>query len=111
MGSLSGNGGNLYVALDASPSPFISVCSTHIVSPALGRHNRCFPAWSKVLSLICPRGFMTALESSNRPKSCESGLCVRLLLEIQGKRGAGEGNRTPDLRFTKPLLYRLSYAG
>ena len=25
--------------------------------------------------------------------------------------GAGEGNRTPDLRFTKPLLYRLSYAG
>ena len=27
------------------------------------------------------------------------------------KNGAGEGNRTPDLRFTKPLLYRLSYAG
>jgi hypothetical protein len=27
------------------------------------------------------------------------------------KYGAGEGNRTPDLRFTKPLLYRLSYAG
>src|SRR5690348_12829372 len=28
-----------------------------------------------------------------------------------GNDGAGEGNRTPDLRFTKPLLYRLSYAG
>jgi hypothetical protein len=25
--------------------------------------------------------------------------------------GAGERNRTSDLRFTKPLLYRLSYAG
>ena len=27
------------------------------------------------------------------------------------ERGAGEGNRTPDPRFTKPMLYRLSYAG
>jgi hypothetical protein len=25
--------------------------------------------------------------------------------------GAGRGTRTPDLRFTKPLLYQLSYAG
>ncbi len=25
--------------------------------------------------------------------------------------GAGGGSRTPDLRFTKPLLYQLSYAG
>jgi hypothetical protein len=24
--------------------------------------------------------------------------------------GAGEGIRTPDPRFTKPMLYRLSYA-
>ncbi len=31
--------------------------------------------------------------------------------EATEKPGAGEGNRTPDLRFTKPLLYRLSYAG
>ena len=28
-----------------------------------------------------------------------------------GLRGAGGGSRTPDLRFTKPLLYQLSYAG
>ena len=32
-------------------------------------------------------------------------------LQVVMKSGAGEGNRTPDLRFTKPLLYRLSYAG
>ena len=25
--------------------------------------------------------------------------------------GAGEGNRTPDLRVTNALLYRLSYTG
>jgi hypothetical protein len=25
--------------------------------------------------------------------------------------GADVGNRTPDLRFTKPLLYQLSYVG
>ena len=27
------------------------------------------------------------------------------------KTGAGDWNRTSDLRFTKPLLYQLSYAG
>lgn len=27
------------------------------------------------------------------------------------KLGANGGIRTPDLRFTKPLLYRLSYDG
>jgi hypothetical protein len=26
------------------------------------------------------------------------------------KNGAGEGTRTHDLRFTKPLLYQLSYS-
>ena len=35
----------------------------------------------------------------------------RNLQKLNKKSGAGEGNRTPDLRFTKPLLYRLSYAG
>ncbi len=32
-------------------------------------------------------------------------------VQVVQNHGAGEGNRTPDLRFTKPLLYRLSYAG
>jgi hypothetical protein len=30
---------------------------------------------------------------------------------IDWEAGAGGQNRTGDLRFTKPLLYRLSYAG
>ena len=29
----------------------------------------------------------------------------------KNKDGADKGIRTPDLRFTKPLLYRLSYVG
>jgi hypothetical protein len=32
------------------------------------------------------------------------------LLVISNKNGAGEGIRTRDLRFTKPLLYQLSYS-
>jgi len=43
-----------------------------------------------------------------QPRS-EEKLAERM--QVVKNRGAGEGNRTPDLRFTKPLLYRLSYAG
>ena len=32
-------------------------------------------------------------------------------LRHTSKNGANEGTRTLDLRFTKPLLYRLSYIG
>ena len=32
-------------------------------------------------------------------------------LRYTSKNGANEGTRTLDLRFTKPLLYRLSYIG
>jgi hypothetical protein len=32
-------------------------------------------------------------------------------MDENGSRGAGEWNRTTDLRFTKPLLCQLSYAG
>ena len=32
-------------------------------------------------------------------------------LRYTSKYGANEGTRTLDLRFTKPLLYRLSYIG
>ena len=30
---------------------------------------------------------------------------------LRGKAGADDGIRTRDLRFTKPLLYQLSYVG
>ena len=36
---------------------------------------------------------------------------VRRTREVTENTGAGEWNRTADLRFTKPLLYQLSYAG
>ena len=36
---------------------------------------------------------------------------ARLRLQIASQPGAGDWNRTSDLRFTKPLLYQLSYAG
>jgi hypothetical protein len=32
-------------------------------------------------------------------------------MEVLQSTGAGDWNRTSDLRFTKPLLYQLSYAG
>ena len=32
-------------------------------------------------------------------------------MEVLESTGAGDWNRTSDLRFTKPLLYQLSYAG
>jgi hypothetical protein len=32
-------------------------------------------------------------------------------LAVRHDRGAGSRNRTHDQRFTKPLLYQLSYAG
>ena len=35
----------------------------------------------------------------------------RFPVEVLDKTGAGDWNRTSDLRFTKPLLYQLSYAG
>ena len=34
----------------------------------------------------------------------------RFLNILRIEDGAGGGTRTPDLRFTKPLLYQLSYA-
>jgi hypothetical protein len=33
------------------------------------------------------------------------------LLRVHGECGAGEMNRTPDLRITNALLYQLSYTG
>lgn len=44
------------------------------------------------------------------------GTCERVNERVNGrgktlKYGASEGTRTLDLRFTKPMLYQLSYAG
>ena len=58
-----------------------------------------------------------ALNALTSPQQCATqpqpafGMEEKKAVEVLEKHGAGEGNRTPDLRFTKPLLYRLSYAG
>lgn len=51
-------------------------------------------------------------EISDSPKAKTRVTCVNagfcLLLNLDG---AGKRNRTPDLRITNALLYRLSYSG
>ena len=48
----------------------------------------------------------------SRPASCCSGWPARAAsAPAAAARRAGEGTRTPGLRFTKPLLYQLSYSG
>ena len=37
--------------------------------------------------------------------------CTRVFLYCLNSAGAGKRNRTPDLRITNALLYRLSYSG
>ena len=42
-------------------------------------------------------------------RSC--GVTLSLFMLSRAKAGADDGIRTRDLRFTKPLLYQLSYVG
>jgi hypothetical protein len=53
----------------------------------------------------------TSLQQNAIPAQQSRMLIVANTPQVIEENGAGEGNRTPDLRFTKPLLYRLSYAG
>lgn len=50
---------------------------------------------------------MEAMNNSALRLSVRLATCLFLLR----KDGAGGGTRTPDLGFTKALLYQLSYAG
>jgi integrase len=54
---------------------------------------------------------LNTLSQSATPAQTAFGAEEKKSVEVFENHGAGEGNRTPDLRFTKPLLYRLSYAG
>jgi hypothetical protein len=53
----------------------------------------------------------TSPQKNATPAQQADGLLIVKVGQAIENNGAGEGNRTPDLRFTKPLLYRLSYAG
>ncbi len=56
-------------------------------------------------------GWQNKSATKRNTGSTEQVLIVVDAPQVIEENGAGEGNRTPDLRFTKPLLYRLSYAG
>ena len=49
--------------------------------------------------------FLLTCENSNNP------VPMNRLMKTSEANGAQEGNRTPDLRITSALLYRLSYLG
>ncbi len=53
----------------------------------------------------------TSLQQNATPAQQGKGRQIIKVRQVIEKNGAGERNRTSDLRFTKPLLYRLSYAG
>ena len=53
----------------------------------------------------------TSPHPSATPAQLPQSRQVMDLTQVIEKNGAGERNRTSDLRFTKPLLYQLSYAG
>ena len=60
--------------------------------------------------MSCRRRLWRVLDSNQR-RQCRQiysllPLATRATLRLCR---ADEGNRTPDLRFTKPVLYRLSY--
>ena len=59
--------------------------------------------FSKVFILVEVTGFEPATFWSRTKRATK--------LRYTSKNGANEGTRTLDLRFTKPLLYRLSYIG
>lgn len=62
-------------------------------------------AWIDGLdSRTSPQGNATPAQTRIEQKTPED-------VQVVQNHGAGERNRTSDLRFTKPLLYRLSYAG
>jgi len=62
-------------------------------------------AWTDALNVL------TSPQQSATQAQPAFGMKEKKAVEMLEEHGAGEGNRTPDLRFTKPLLYRLSYAG
>ena len=59
--------------------------------------------FSKVFILVEVTGFEPATFWSRTKRATK--------LRYTSIRGANEGTRTLDLRFTKPLLYRLSHIG
>ena len=73
-----------------------------MVESFLAKKEKTFD-FSKVFILVEVTGFEPATFWSRTKRATK--------LRYTSKNGANEGTRTLDLRFTKPLLYRLSYIG
>ena len=73
-----------------------------MVESFLAKKEKTFD-FSKVFILVEVTGFEPATFWSRTKRATK--------LRYTSKYGANEGTRTLDLRFTKPLLYRLSYIG
>ena len=71
-----------------------------MVESFLAKKEKTFD-FSKVFILVEVTGFEPATFWSRTKRATK--------LRYTSIRGANEGTRTLDLRFTKPLLYRLSY--
>ncbi len=56
-------------------------------------------------------GYIDLEEKTLQPLDNPFGPRVLPMCPVRTDTGAEEGSRTPDLRFTKPLLYQLSYFG
>jgi hypothetical protein len=65
--------------------------------------------------LIAARSALVQCTPSLQKTTAQCGTEVKASYELFSRTitqiGAGSRNRTRDLRFTKPLLYQLSYAG
>ena len=73
-----------------------------MVESFLAKKEKTFD-FSKVFILVEVTGFEPATFWSRTKRATK--------LRYTSKNGANEGTRTLDLRFTKPLLYRLSHIG
>ena len=73
-----------------------------MVESFLAKKEKTFD-FSKVFILVEVTGFEPATFWSRTKRATK--------LRYTSKYGANEGTRTLDLRFTKPLLYRLSHIG
>ena len=69
---------------------------------------RFMPGMRAVRAPVLPRLYEIAAERFDNMPDPDVG---KMPATDPHPNGASEGIRTPDLRFTKPLLYQLSYAG
>ena len=88
------------------------------ISAAVCKASKPYPCGQPLCSFLCTkklpisRKFLKMVEVTGfEPATFWSRTKRATKLRYTSKNGANEGTRTLDLRFTKPLLYRLSHIG